>query len=210
MAQRRRPKAAGQQAADREKAAAKKARRLERQAAEQAAKARARRQKQIRTAGIAVAGVVVVAAIVFVVARPDPELPGVERPPNLGGGHLAVGESARYDSATPTSGRHAPSAPRCGITTSPLALELAVHALEHGVVVVWHRPDISEEDLTALYEIAGRFDSHVIVSPNPGIDDPIVATAWNRLARYDGPGEELAQFIDVYQQRGPERLPCDF
>ncbi len=159
---------------------------------------------------IAGAGLVALLVIVFVVARPDPELPGVERPQNLGGGHLAAGQSGSYPSATPTSGRHAPSAPRCGVTTSPLALELAVHALEHGVVVVWHRPDISEADLTALYEVAGRFDSHLIVSPNPGIEDPIVATAWNRLARYDAPGEELAEFIDVYQQRGPERLPCSF
>lgn len=165
-------------------------------------------RRRLRILATSVLGAVAVVAVVFLIARPDPELPGVERPPNLGRDHLTVGESWSYTSATPTSGPHAPNSPGCGIFSAPLALELAVHALEHGVVVVWHRPDLAQEQLDALYAIAEQETSHLIVSPNPGITEPIVATAWNRLARYNDAADDLAEFIDVYQERGPEKVPC--
>lgn len=206
MARRQRPKA--KTAVDPTKVAAKKARRLERQRQEEEAKARAQRRRRLRMVIGGAAGAVALAAVVFFIVRPDPELPGVERPPNLGRDHLVVGESVTYASATPTSGPHAPNSPGCGIMTTPLALELAVHALEHGVVVVWHSLDLAQPQLDELYALAREQTSHVIVSPNPGITEPIVATAWNRLARYDAPGDDLAEFIDVYRERGPEKLPC--
>ena len=54
-----------------------------------------------------------------------------------------------------------------------------------------------------------EWDSHVIVSPNPWITEPIVATAWNRLKRFESVDRGLTECIDTNRKRGPESVPCD-
>lgn len=149
--------------------------------------------------------VLVIGAGVFLLVRPDPEVEGVIKPPNRGGGHVA---NATYDTPTPTSGPHSASAPRCGFASQVLPLDLAVHSLEHGTVLVWHRPDVDDDALDGALEILQEWDSHWILSPNPGIDEPFVATAWNRLKAFDEPGEGMREFVDTYRNRGPERVDC--
>ena len=137
--------------------------------------------------------------------RPDPELAGVSRPSNRGGGHVAA---ATYDSPTPTSGPHEARAPRCGTYRDPLDPALAVHGLEHGAVVLWYdaeRPDLADQ----LGGATEEWDSHVIISASDEIDQPIVATAWGRLKAYDASDPEITEFVRTYRQRGPERQPCD-
>ena len=195
-----------------EKAAAKKARRAERQRLEAEARAKAARKAKLRKGAWTAAGVgVLLLAGFFIFSRfqPSREVAGVEKPVNLGGGHLLQGETLNYASATPTSGTHAPNAPRCGVITGGLPLEFAVHALEHGVVVVWYRPDLEDDVLPDLTSIMQEWDSHVIVAPNPRISEPLIATAWNRLMRFNAVGPDVAEFIDVYRRRGPENVTCD-
>jgi hypothetical protein len=84
-----------------------------------------------------------------------------------------------------------------------------VHALEHGAVVVWYRGDMAEELEEPLLDMLGRWDSHVIVSPNDDLDAPIVATAWNRLKEYTRPAD-VVEFVETYRGRGPEDIPCDY
>lgn len=196
-----------------EKAAAKKARRVERQRLEAEARARAARKAKVRQGlltAAAVAAVALAGFFVFSLFQPDEEVPGVEKPVNLGRDHLLVGETFNYASATPTSGTHAPNAPsQCGVVTGNLPLEFAVHALEHGVVVVWYRPDLAEEVVPQLAAMIQEWDSHVIVAQNPRITEPLVATAWNRRKVFDEVGPDVAEFIDVYRGRGPESVPCD-
>ncbi len=171
---------------------------------------RARRQRRARVWNIAawVGSLAVVVGIGFglwLALRPGPELAGVERPPDAGRGHVA---SAAYSSGAPTSGAHASQSPTCGVYPTPLAPSLAVHALEHGVVVLWYdadRPDLAAE----LADVADNWDSHVIVSPSDNIDSPIVATAWNRRKAYSDVVPEVNEFVDIYRQRGPESVPCD-
>ncbi len=166
----------------------------------------------MRRAGYGAAGVLalgIVGLLLFNQLRPDPEIAGVERPPDLGSGHVDPSESVDYPTPTPTSGAHAVASARCGLITGGLPLEFAVHSLEHGVVVVWYRPDLEESLLPELRALLGQWDSHVIAAPNPGISEPIVATAWHRLQRFEGVGPGLSEFIEVYRQRGPESVPCD-
>lgn len=158
---------------------------------------------------LAVGGLLVIAGFVGYVLwgelRPGPELAGVERPPNEGRGHVT---GARYASETPTSGPHSTQAPRCGTYTQPLDPSLAVHALEHGAVVLWYdsaRPALAED----LTQSASEWDSHVIISPSNNLDDAVVATAWNRQKSYDEVTPEVTEFIDTYRQRGPEQVDCD-
>lgn len=154
---------------------------------------------------VIVAGVV--AVFLFQTLFPG-ELEGVERPASLGRTHVPQGQTVSYEDAAPTSGPHYAQSPRCGVFSSELEAEFAVHALEHGAVVVWYRTDLEAELAPALRDIVRQFDDRVILSPNASISDPVVATAWNRRKAYTGADPEIREFIEVYRGRGPERVPC--
>lgn len=186
---------------------AKRERREQRKAAEAAAARKARRQRLVVRviAGVAVAAGL--AGIGYLALRPDPEVPGVERPLNEGRAHVEPAEIA-YDDAAPTSGAHLASAPACGVAPSQLDPGLAVHALEHGAVVLWYDP-ASDDLADRLPDILDDWDSHWILSPNSDIADPIVATAWNRRMSFQDADEPaLREFVETYRERGPERVSC--
>jgi hypothetical protein len=169
-----------------------------------------RAQKRGRSRTVAVGAIGTLALTLFGYAlwselRPATEVAGVEYPTDAGRGHRSGVTNA---SSTPTSGAHIAQSPLCRTYPTPLDLSLAVHALEHGVVVLWYdvaRPELAD----ALVEVAERWDSHVIVSPSTGLDHPVVATAWNRLKAYPGVVPEVEDFIDAYRNRGPEDVDCD-
>lgn len=188
-----------------EAAEAKRERRFERQRRAAAARRREAVRRRIRRTAMAVVAIVAVGAALVILFRPDPEVEGVVKPPNRGGGHTT---GATYDTATPTSGRHNPSAPSCGLYGQSLPLDLAVHALEHGTVVVWHEPGLDDDLLDAAAGVLREWDSHWILGPNPGIDEPFVATAWNRRMSFDEPDATFREFVDTYRNRGPERVDC--
>ena len=137
--------------------------------------------------------------------QPGPELADVEKLRDDGRGHVV---GASYSSDTPTSGAHDSRAPRCGVYSTPLEPSLAVHALEHGAVVLWYQID-SPELAVDLAEVADEWDSHVIITSSTTLDEPIVATAWNRRKTYTEVTTDLADFIDTYRRRGPEQVSCD-
>lgn len=197
---------------DERKQAEKRARREARKVAEANAMQRAARKRRLRTALAVGLGLVVVGAVgVLLFPRlVPPELPGVIKPSNEGRSHAASGQTVAYATAAPTSGPHNPGAPRCGIYSQQLPPDLAVHALEHGTVVIWYQPGLADDDVARLRETVGRFDEGVILSPNGQLDQPIVATAWNRLKGYNGPDAEIEEFITTYRSRGPERVRCPF
>jgi len=197
---------------DAQKQAEKRARRNERKIAEADAKRRRARQRRIRTGLMVAATVVLVGAAGFVIFQKavPPELPGVAQPTNEGRTHLTVGRTAVYATATPTSGTHSPNSSQCGVFNTQVPAEFAVHSLEHGTVVIWYRPDLADETVAGLSEVVNQFDERVILSPNAQLDDPIVATAWNRLKAYDTVDPEIAEFIETYRNRGPESLSCAY
>ena len=184
---------------------AKRQRRLARQQAEAEGRRLAARRKRRRSVAATFVTVGAILAIGYFVIRPDPEVAGVTRPESRGGGHVT---GATFDSATPTSGPHSASVPPCGSAPGGLPPELAVHALEHGAVVVWYRSDVEDAARLAARDVLGERDSHWILAPNDQIDSPFVATAWNRLKPFDTAGEGLREFVDTYRRRGPERVDC--
>lgn len=190
---------------DPDKAASKQEARLERQIVRRRHQERKARLRRIRNIALGVVAVGVVAGGGWLAFRPDPELAGVIRPSNRGGGHVAA---ATFDSPTPTSGPHDARAPRCGTYREPLDPALAVHGLEHGAVVLWYdaaRPELADE----LEDATEEWDTHVIISANGNVDRPVVATAWGRMKAYDAVDPEITEFVRTYRQRGPERQPCD-
>jgi cell division septal protein FtsQ len=197
---------------DKTKQAEKKARREDRKTAEARTKQIANRKRRTRVGLSVLAAVAVVGAIGFVIvdkATLD-ELPGVSKQVYEGRDHVASGQAVAYASATPTSGTHAASSPRCGIYSQQMPAEFAVHSLEHGAVVIWYQPSLDTEEISGLEAVVNRFDDRVILSPNAELTQPVVATGWNRLKAYNSADPELEQFIATYRNRGPESFSCAY
>src|SRR4030042_1315540 len=83
----------------------------------------------------------------------------------------------------PAGGSHeAPWLP-CAAYDEPVRNEYAVHALEHGAIWITYQPDLDAAAIDDLEGYARR--SEVIVSHSPGLDSPIVLSAWGRQLRLD-------------------------
>jgi Protein of unknown function (DUF3105) len=151
--------------------------------------------------GATVAAVVVVAGVVgWFAYRAAADLPG-ERLPDLGNEHIqsASEPHVAYNSDPPTSGPHLPYIAPWGVHTRPIPLELQVHNLEDGGVVVQYNctcPELADK----LRGIVGKYDKHVILAPYPGMKSRIALTAWTRLDRFEEFDEKrIVKFIDTYR-----------
>lgn len=185
---------------------AKQREREERRREEEARTKREKVKKRVRSLIAPALVGIGVFTVAFLVFRPSGELDGVEGPDEIPAEALAAGETFDYGTPAPTSGPYSPEPPVCGVFTEQVAAEDAVAALRVGAVVLWHRPDAAEA-AAELAEIAQGYDSHVLVSPNDGIDTPVVATAWNRRLAYDQ-GASAADFVETYRLSGPEDGDC--
>jgi len=87
---------------------------------------------------------------------------------------------------------------------APVRNENAVHSLEHGAVWITYQPDLPESDREVLAKLAEGQRS-VLVSPYPGLEDPVVASAWGAQLRLgDVNDPRLQAFIARYAGHGPE------
>ena len=160
-----------------------------------------RRSRRPLKLGAAVASVVVVAVVIgWFAYRANADLPG-EKFPDQGNDHIqALSEPhIPYNSDPPTSGPHLPYIAPWGLHTRPVPLELQVHNLEDGGVVVQYNctcPELVDK----LRGIVTKYDKHVILAPYPGMKSLIALTAWTRLDRLEEFDEKrVTRFIDSYR-----------
>ena len=165
---------------------------------------RARRQRW--TALAAVVGVLVVVVVGYRAYRAQADLPGVKKP-DQGNAHVASVDVPHesYNSDPPTSGPHLPYIAPWGVHTRPIPLELQVHNLEDGGVIVQYNCDCP--DLAArLGVIVRKYDKQVILAPYPTMKSKIALTAWTRIETLDdGDERRITQFIETY--RGIDHHP---
>ncbi len=110
-----------------------------------------------------------------------------------------------YEQSPPAGGEHNPVWQNCGYYDKPVRDENAVHSLEHGAVWVTYSPDLPQDQVTDLKNIA-EDRSYILVSPYPNLpsDTPVVASAWGKQVGLDGPEDpDLESFIQAYRQ-GPQ------
>ena len=108
-----------------------------------------------------------------------------------------------YPQTPPVGGDHDPAWQNCGSYREPVREENAVHSLEHGAVWITYRPDLGDEAVAALEERA-EGETHVLVTPFEGLDDPVVLSAWGRQLRVGSAEDErIDAFVRAFQQ-GPQ------
>jgi hypothetical protein len=108
-----------------------------------------------------------------------------------------------YAQTPPAGGEHNPIWQNCGFYTEPVRDENAVHSLEHGAVWITYSPDLPQDEIERLRDLA-QSQTYVLVSPYPGLDSPVVASAWGKQLRLESAEDPaLEQFIGAYRQ-GPQ------
>jgi len=106
----------------------------------------------------------------------------------------------------PAGGIHNNTWQKCQYYPAPIAPGLGVHALEHGAVWITYSPDLPEDQINKLKDLANGQD-FILVSPYDGLPSPIVASAWNKQLQLDSADDEqLDQFINVFKN-SPEFTP---
>ena len=79
-----------------------------------------------------------------------------------------------------------------------------VHAMEHGFVILWYRPDVEVVD--KLEALGDEYGNATLVVPRPSLEVPVAATAWHqRLLCREYEERPLRAFIDAYTDKGPEK-----
>jgi hypothetical protein len=114
-----------------------------------------------------------------------------------------TGADVNYEQNPPVGGPHNPVWQNCGYYDQPVRDENAVHSLEHGAVWITYSPDLPQDQVEHLRDIAEN-ETFVLVSPRDGLPSPVVASAWGKQLRLDNAEDsDLERFIGAYQQ-GPQ------
>ena len=173
-----------------------------------------RRKKLTRNAAVVVGVVGVVAAIAIPVAMQTSHqtkavgaIAGVETFTGLARTHTT--KPVTYAQVPPVGGDHSPQFLTCGVYTTAVPNELAVHDLEHGAVWITYQPTLPADQVAiieadALTPPVVRGTRFVTVSPYPGLPSPVVASAWGtQLKLTNASDARLAAFIAKYRL-GPQ------
>ena len=145
------------------------------------------------------------AALVIVDARQKREStpPGEVQTYDVGPGGEHTPADVDYEQTPPVGGPHNETWQNCGFYEEPVRDEIAVHSLEHGAVWITHLPDLPQDEIERLRDLA-ESDGYVLVSPYPDQDSPVVASAWGKqLSLESAEDSDLERFINAYSQ-GPQ------
>jgi hypothetical protein len=128
-------------------------------------------------------------------------IPGIVTYSHLAQDHTTA--RVTYAQNPPVGGPHNPIWQNCGIYTSSIPNETAVHSLEHGAVWLTYRPDLSAAAVQTLQHLMqGR--SYTLLSPYPGLPAPAVISAWGLQLRVQAVSDpRLVEFIARYAD-GPQ------
>jgi len=127
-----------------------------------------------------------------------------------GTGRNHVNGDVTYEVNPPAGGDHnsSPSPPGIFTQESRPPDSRIVHSLEHGYVVIWHRPDLDVAQLDPLRELQRKHSKDVLLLPRESLTQPVAATAWHRRLLCDRPDlGALEKFVTEYRNKGPEDVP---
>lgn len=154
-------------------------------------------------ASLIVAVVVAFVVIKFTTSQPTSggDIAGVVTYSNLSRNH--VSGTVSYPQNPPVGGDHNPVWQNCGMYSTPLINEHAVHSMEHGAVWITYQPSLAGSDVEQLRNLV-RGHSYALLSPYQGLPSPVVISAWGvQLQVTSASDPRLAAFLSKYEQ-GPQ------
>lgn len=132
-----------------------------------------------------------------------------------GNSHVPDGSRVQYGTTPPTSGDHYDQPADAGFyapgTAAQVPTERFVHNLEHGQIVIWYSPTISQsirDDLQQYIEKqSGQQSIALLAVPYDQAPAPMTLTAWTAMQSCDEVSEDvLDAFRERYQGKGLERV----
>lgn len=104
-----------------------------------------------------------------------------------------------YPQTPPVGGAHSSAWQNCGVYSTPVHNENAVHSLEHGAMWITYRPGLAAPELAALLkDVSGQ--PYALVSPYPGLPSPVVASVWGAQLKLSSAGDpRLKAFVNTYK-----------
>ncbi len=88
-----------------------------------------------------------------------------------------------YEQIPPVGGLHNGVPQTCGFYDQYIENAHAVHSLEHGAVWITYDPSLPTDRVEKLRQIATQ--PYVLVSPYPGLDAPVIISAWGHQLTLD-------------------------
>lgn len=161
--------------------------------------ARARRRRLIGFSSGAAVLVVVALIVTWAVAHTTVQSSAASSPvtyPGLARDHVT--KPVAFQQTPPAGGPHASVWQNCGIYTSPVPSENAVHSLEHGAFWITYQPDLPANQVSELRaDVTGQ--PYGMLSPYLGLPAPVVATVWGiQLKVQTAADPEFKAFIAKY------------
>lgn len=173
-----------------------------------------RREKIVRRIGI-VALAVFAVWFFFLRGQPPDEIAGheVEHYSTSQGNPTHPEGDLSYEMSPPVSGAHNQIPAECGTYGEAIPDENFVHTLEHGAVAILYDPSVPIDQIRAIEELVGEYDSHTVSAPYAGqMETPIALAAWANIMRLEEFEEPAArEFIEEFRGGGvaPEAgEPC--
>ncbi|OZM76396.1 DUF3105 domain-containing protein [Pseudonocardia sp. MH-G8] len=129
---------------------------------------------------------------------PSSRIPGITEQTYQGAQHVAPTEQVAYTGSPPTGGTHDQYWAACSgvVYEQPVRSENLVHSMEHGAVWIAYNPDQVDGD--ALAQLAARVQDrpYSVLSPYPGLDQPIALQSWgHQLKLADAGDPRIDQFL---------------
>jgi hypothetical protein len=183
--------------------------RRERVAQMRAAHEQADRRKRLRRISVIITGAIILAAAIAVPLSlrsknsKSQSINGVVTYTGLAQTH--TDSSVTYPQIPPVGGPHNAQWLNCGVYTTPVPTENAVHDLEHGAVWITYQPSLPADQIAALRALEQRQtvvrgSRFVTVSPDPNLPSPVIASAWGaQLKLTTASDPRLAEFIAQYR-----------
>jgi hypothetical protein len=132
----------------------------------------------------------------------------------------SLDERIDYKTNPPTTGRHYEVPADDGAYGEAPQDETLVHTLEHGRVIVWFKPGLSEEQRASLKALFDEDTYQMVLVPRRDMPYDLAASAWNRDPLPGGTGrlltcdemnakvfDAIRTFRDEHRSNGPEPVP---
>ena len=134
--------------------------------------------------------------------------------PNEGWVHVAEGSAVTYRNNPPASGPHYPVWARYQAYTAAVARPYWVHNLEHGAIVLVHRPDAAAATVASLNDTFRALPNdsqcgnpRALLTPDALLARPVAVIAANFVLEGDCVSPDaIRRFTLAHRAQGPENI----